>query len=135
MKSYYIKNSKEKVRWSLIEQITKPGKYHYYALPFNKGTVTLTLDTLNKHSEFRFPKHPYLPIRKKTISFQNEILILGIRLGEEKEEKVYIQVLQTELRISCTVDTDQTYLSRYAYFALYNFMSTCLIRIFPCLAN
>lgn len=101
--------------------MTNPEKYHYYTLPLEKGTVRLTLDTLNKHSDFRFPERPYLVIRKRTISFQNEVLILGIRLGEEKEERVYIRVLQEELRVSCSVDTDYTYLSRYAYFALYSF--------------
>lgn len=106
----------------MIKEITSPGEYHYYTLPLEEGTVKLTLDILNKHSEFRFPERPYLMIRKRNISFQNEVLTLGIQLGEEKEERVYIRVLQNELRISCSVDTDHTYLSRYAYFALYNFM-------------
>ncbi|WP_158797513.1 hypothetical protein [Pedobacter sp. L105] len=107
----------------MVKETTSPGKYHYYTLPLEKGTVTLTLKTLNKHSEFRFSERPYLVICRRTISFQNEVLILGIRLGEEKEERVYIRLLQTELRISCSVDTDHTHLSRYAYFALYQFVS------------
>ena len=107
----------------MTNQITSPGEHHYYTLPLEAGTVKLTLDTLNKHSEFRFSERFYLVIRLRLISFQNEVLTLGTQLGEEKEERVYIRVLQTELRISCSVDTDDTYLSRYAYFTLYHLMS------------
>ena len=105
----------------MIKEITSPGKYHYYTLTLEKGTVKLTLKTLNQHSDFRFTERPYLLNRRSTISFRHEILILGIRLGEDK---AYIRVLETELKISCTVDTDHTYLTRYAYFALYQFVSS-----------
>ena len=91
-----------------------------YSLPLQKGTRKLTLDTLNNHSEFRFTKRPYLLIRMKSVSFKNEVWTLSIILDHEKEEFVYIRVLQIELKISCSVDTDQTYLSRYSYFAMYN---------------
>lgn len=56
------------------------------------------------------------------ISFQNEELTLGVSLEEENEERIYIRVLQDELRVSCSVDTDKNYLSRYAYFTLYHLL-------------
>lgn len=37
----------------------------------------------------------------------------------EKEEQVYIKVQETELQISCSTDTDEHFISRCAYFALY----------------
>lgn len=56
------------------------------------------------------------------ISFQNEVLAVDVRLGDEDEERVYIRVLQDEIRVSCSVDTDKNYLSRYAYFTLYSLL-------------
>ena len=93
----------------------------WYTLPLENGSRILTLQTLNTHSDFRFSERPYLVIRKRTISFHNEVLTLGIRLGDEEEERVYIRVFEQELHISCSVDTHPAYLSRYAYFALYTF--------------
>ena len=94
----------------------------FYTLPLEKGTSLLTLQTLNSHSAFRFPKRPYLLIRTRKISFTNEILTIGIKLGKSpREEQVYIQIQQTELKVSCSTDTDKEFISRYAYFALYQF--------------
>ncbi|MBB5620974.1 hypothetical protein HDE69_002027 [Pedobacter cryoconitis] len=80
------------------------------------------METLNKFSEFRRPKRPYLRVQTRKISFENEVLTLGVILGIEAEEKVYIKVKPFELLVSCSVDTDESYLSRYAYFALCDIM-------------
>lgn len=96
----------------------------FYTLPLEQGGFVLTLNILNKHSDFSYSKHVRLSIKKRIISFRNEVLVLGIRLGEEKEEQVYIRVLQTGLIVSCSTDTSSDYLSRYAYFALYSFLRT-----------
>ncbi|RZK10781.1 MAG: hypothetical protein EOO43_19925 [Flavobacterium sp.] len=91
-----------------------------FKLSFLEGTLKLTYDELNSHSEFRLTKGLSINIRK--ISFQNEWLTIGIKLDDEKEEKVYLKATLKELLISCSVDTDESYLSRYAYFALHKLM-------------
>ena len=90
----------------------------FFRLPFQHGTFKLGIDTLNKFSDFRKPKHPYLRIQTRKISFLNELLIVGVIVGEEAEEMVYIKVKPLELLVSCSVDTDENYLGRYTYFAL-----------------
>ena len=95
---------------------------HFFRLPLKEGTVTLTLDCLNRHSEFRRPVRPYLCIRLRKIAYQNEVLIVGVKLDKEDEETVYLRVTSTEVLVSCSVDTHETYLSRYAYFALVELM-------------
>ena len=91
-----------------------------FRLPFLTGTFKLPYETLNSHSAFRVTKGLSISIRK--ISFQNEWLTIGIKLDEEKEEKVYLKSTLKELLIGCSVDTDESYLSRYAYFALHKLM-------------
>lgn len=94
----------------------------FYRLPFQEGTLRLTLATLDRHSAAEDYKQPYPLISIRKIAYHNELLIVGIRLDQEEEERVFMQVHQTELRISCSVDTHETYLSRYAYFALQDSM-------------
>lgn len=91
-----------------------------FKLPFLDGTLKLRYEILNTYSEFRFTKGLSITIRK--ISFQNEWLTVGIKLDNEREEKVYLKATLKELLISCSVDTDESYLSRYAYFALHKLM-------------
>ncbi|WP_457270341.1 hypothetical protein [Pedobacter sp. UYEF25] len=56
---------------------------------------------------------------KKKISFVNEILTYSIKIGKEEDEAiVHIRITETELLITCNVDTDEDYLSRYAYLLL-----------------
>jgi hypothetical protein len=98
------------------------SELHFFRLPLERGTTTLTLDCLNRHSEFRRPLRPYLNIGLKKIAYQNEILIVGVKLDKEGEETVYLRVMSTEVLVSCSVDTHETYLSRYAYFALVELM-------------
>lgn len=91
-----------------------------FKMSFSEGTLKLKYDELNRHSEFRITKGLSINIRK--ISFQNEWLTIGIKLNSEKEEKVYLKATLKELLVSCSVDTDESYLSRYAYFALHKLM-------------
>lgn len=100
-----------------------PQGIDFFHLPLEKGTVILSLETLNRHSAFRRTRKPFLYIKQRKISFQSEILTIGITLGEEKEEMVYLQVKPTELLVSCSVDTNESYLSRYAYYALQDLMN------------
>lgn len=92
-----------------------------YKLPFEKNTFYLSEKTLNAHSKFRNP-NGYLRIETKELSFKNEILTLSVKLPNEPKMLVYLKVTKMELLVSCNFDTDQTYLSRYAYFALWNQM-------------
>ncbi|SIT17002.1 hypothetical protein [Belliella pelovolcani] len=93
----------------------------FFRLPFEKGTFCLTEETLNSNSKFRNP-NGYIRIETKELSFRNEILTLSVKLPEEPKKLVYLKVTEKELLVSCNFDTDQTYLSRYAYFALWNQM-------------
>lgn len=96
---------------------------NFFRLPFKSGTRILTMETLNKYSDFRRPKRPYLRINRRKLSFHNELLTIGVTLNNEEEERIYIRVTASELLVSCSVDTTDSYLSRYAYFALYDMMS------------
>jgi len=94
-----------------------------FSLPFEKDTFLLTLITLNSHSNFNHSEVPRSAYEMRKISFINEILTLGIRFYFEKEERVYLKVTSNHLLVSCSVDTDSSYLSRYAYFAIYSLIS------------
>lgn len=95
---------------------------NFFRLPFIPGTRKLSENTLNQYSEIRKPKRGYLPIRIRKTSFSNELLTIGIVLDKEPEEMVYIKATASELLVSCSVDTHEKYLSRYAYFALYRLL-------------
>ncbi|WP_192348270.1 hypothetical protein [Algoriphagus sp. Y33] len=94
-----------------------PNPKNFYRLPFEKGTFELTEQTLNLNSDFRKPNYFY-SIKVRNIHFRNEILTLGVKLEDEQEKLIYLKVTQHELLVSCNVDTDSGYLSRYAYFGL-----------------
>ncbi|TCD11593.1 hypothetical protein EZ449_04855 [Pedobacter frigidisoli] len=78
--------------------------------------------TLDSLSEFRSPKRGYLSVNVKHLGFVNEILTSSISIGKEDTEFVYLRVTQDHLLISCSVDTDEFYLSRYAYFFLNKYL-------------
>lgn len=94
-----------------------------YALPFEKDALILTLETLNSHSNYNYEQLPLAAYETRMISYRNEFLTLGITFHFEKEERVYLKVTERCLLVSCSVDTDSSYLSRYAYFALFRIMS------------
>lgn len=95
---------------------------NFFHLPFTPNTRILTENTLNQHSEIRKPKRGYFPIKIRKVSFSNELLVIGVILDKETEELVYIKVTASKLLISCSVDTHENYLSRYAYFSLAQLM-------------
>lgn len=100
---------------------SKPA-HSFFRLPLEKGTRILRLSSLNAHSAFRRLQKPYLPVTIRMMSFRREVLTIGVRIADECEERVLIRVRETELWINCTVDTDEHYLSRYAYFALHELL-------------
>ncbi|KEO75193.1 hypothetical protein [Anditalea andensis] len=89
----------------------------YYRLPLEIGTFCLLEETLNAHSKYRKPLSHYR-IETKKLHFRNEILTLSVKLQDEPKMLVYLKVTEKELLVSCNFDTDQNYLSRYAYFTL-----------------
>lgn len=95
---------------------------NFFRLPFEPNTRILTENILNQYSEIRKPKKGYFPIKIRKISFSNELLVISVILDKETEELVYIKVTTSELLVSCSVDTHEDYLSRYAYFTLYDLM-------------
>lgn len=108
----------------MLSPIRKPtAELQFYTLPLEPGTLKLSIDTLNSNSAFRFPKRAYIQILLRKMSFKNEILTLSVKLDKEAEERVYIKVKQTAVHVYCSVDTHRAYLSRYAYFALYQLIS------------
>lgn len=99
-----------------------PSQRSFFKLPLEPNTFRLRKETLNSYSEFRRQEKPYFPIEVRTISFRNAILTLAVKLKEEAGQQVFIQVREKELLVSCSVDTCETFLSRYAYFALIGLM-------------
>jgi hypothetical protein len=94
----------------------------FFRLPLKTGTFDLDLETLDRYCNFRIPKKPYLNIQIRKIDYINEVWIFGVKLNKEEEEKVYIKVTATALLVSCSVDTDESYLSRYVYCLLYRLL-------------
>jgi len=95
---------------------------NFFRLPFKPGTRILTEFTLNKYSEIREPRKDHLSIKTRKIAFRNELLVIGVTLDSEPEEMVYIKATTSELLVSCSVDTHEDHLSRYAYFTLRQLM-------------
>lgn len=90
----------------------------FYELPFEVGTRILTRATLDANSDIRKPKQRFFSIEINKVEFFNEVLTYTIRIEDEPQEKVYLKVTEKALMISCSVDTDYSYLSRYSYFLL-----------------
>ncbi|EOZ93848.1 hypothetical protein A33Q_3453 [Indibacter alkaliphilus LW1] len=99
------------------QQIQNIDEKRFFRLPFEKNTFRLSLNTLNAHSNFRKPANFY-QIETKILSFKNELLTVSVKLPDEPKKLVYLKVTREELLVSCNFDTDQTYLSRYAYYAI-----------------
>ncbi len=102
--------------YKTIKQI--PEGLSFFRLPFDKGTVRLSLSTLNEYTTHRRIQRPYEKVEIKKIGYHHETLIIAIWLKDDVEERVYIKVTPTCLLVSCSVDTHETHLGRYAYLAL-----------------
>ncbi|MCX2496151.1 hypothetical protein OQX63_21830 [Pedobacter sp. PF22-3] len=98
--------------------ITIAGKplSRFYKLPFEKGSKVLRLATLESHSTFSVGKKPE-PLVIQSLSFEQGLVTVQVKLGGE-EIRVYLAVEYDHLLVSCSVDTDESYLGRYAYLTL-----------------
>ncbi len=108
----------------MTKPITITGKplSQFYKLPFEKGSRVLRLEVLDQiaiglHSTFSVGKKSDLP-DIQSLSFDQGLLIVNVILGKEDAARVYIGVEYDCLLVSCSVDTDETYLGRYAYLTL-----------------
>ncbi|WP_293308080.1 hypothetical protein [Pedobacter sp. UBA5917] len=89
----------------------------FYKLPFAKGSRILTLQVLEMHTAFRVRKNPNL-LAMASLSFNVGMLTISVKLDKEEPAKVYLFVAYDCLLVSCSIDTDETYLSYCAYRAL-----------------
>ncbi|WP_293785897.1 hypothetical protein [uncultured Pedobacter sp.] len=88
----------------------------FYKLPLEKGSRVLRLAVLESHCTLSAGKRPE-PLGITSLSFEQGLLTVTVKLGGE-EAKVYISVEYDCLLVSCSVDTDESYLGRYAYLTL-----------------
>ncbi|QNR85884.1 hypothetical protein H9N25_05405 [Pedobacter riviphilus] len=108
----------------MTKPITIAGKplSRFYQLPLEKGSRVLSLAVLDQvasglHSTFGIGKKPDLPVIQ-SLSFDQGLLVVNVILGKEDVARVYIGVEYDCLLVSCSVDTDETYLGHYAYLTL-----------------
>ncbi|MDQ8051904.1 MAG: hypothetical protein REI78_02710 [Pedobacter sp.] len=96
---------------------------NFFRLPFEENSFKLTFNTLNdhKHPDFVVKKRQRISNRK--ISFANEILTVGITIGDDDEREVYLKVTLEGLLVSDNEDTTDKFLGYFAYMALNNLMS------------
>ncbi|NII82090.1 MULTISPECIES: hypothetical protein [unclassified Pedobacter] len=107
----------------MTKPITIAGKplSRFYQLPLEKGSRVLSLAVLDQtagglHNTFGVGKKPDLPVIQ-SLSFDQGLLTVHVKL-EGEEARVYIAVEYDCLLVSCSVDTDETYLGHYAYLIL-----------------
>lgn len=104
----------------MTDQIIIAGKpiSQFYKLPFDKNTRILRLNVLESHTEIRAGNRQYYLVDRETLSFKKGVLTIRVTLENEQPVKVYLKVEYDHLLVSCSVDTDESYLGRYAYRAL-----------------
>ncbi|WP_173091332.1 hypothetical protein [Pedobacter foliorum] len=101
----------------MTNQVMVAGKpiSQFYKLPFEKNTRILRLNVLESNTEHRAGNRPYYLVKRKPISFKKGVLTIRVKLENEPLVKVYLKVEYDHLLVSCSVDTDESYLGRYAY--------------------
>ena len=101
----------------MTKPITGKPLSQFYKLPFEKGSRVLRFEALELHNTFSVGKKPDLPAIQ-SLSFDQGLLTVHVKLEKEEVARVYIGVEYDCLLVSCSVDTDETYLGRYAYLTL-----------------
>lgn len=102
----------------------KPQTLSQFSLPFQSNSWKLTPEILDKYCGLKSSeRYSYMPVTVREIDYQNEVLTLGVLIAGEVEQQVYLQVCSRYLLVSCSTDTDETYLSRYAYYGLREFIT------------
>ena len=105
----------------MLSKIKKPMiAQDFYRLPFKPGTKILTKDILHQHSNMGHFRMSGLAISVRKLSFSVDTLTVGIMINKGLQQRVYLKITPSELLVSCSVDTDECYLSFYAYVVLSN---------------
>ncbi|MCX3267205.1 hypothetical protein [Pedobacter agri] len=95
----------------------------FYKLPFEKGGRVLRQQVLEAHTDHRVAENQYYLYDKDIISFKRGLVTMEVSQIDEKwtiykPARIYFKVEYDHLLISCTLDTDCTYLSWNVYLAL-----------------
>ncbi|MDN3587164.1 hypothetical protein QWY86_10825 [Pedobacter aquatilis] len=95
----------------------------FYKLPFEKGSRILKQQVLDAHTDFGADDKQYYLNGKDIISFKHGLVTMEVSQIDEnwtiyKPIRIYFKVEYDHLLISCTLDTDNTYLSWDVYIAL-----------------
>ena len=80
-----------------------------------KAGGVLSQQVLEAHTVFRAGKNPYYMVDIKRLSFKHGLMKMRVQVENEKPVLVYFNVAYDHLLVSCSVDTDASYLSRYVY--------------------
>lgn len=104
----------------MADEIMLAGKpiSQFYKLPFDKNTRILRLNVLESHKELKVGNIRSTMVERKLLSFKKGILTMRVKLENEHPVRVYLKVEYSQLLVSCSVDTDESYFGRYAYHAL-----------------
>ncbi|UKJ09183.1 hypothetical protein [Solitalea lacus] len=93
-----------------------------YILPFENDDFTLTLEVLNKHSQFRQDNRRYVSFSTQELAYTSGILKLLVSIRGDTEELLCLKVTPSALMVWCSKIGDGSSLSRHAYFGLYRFV-------------
>ena len=92
----------------------------YHRLPLATNSCKLNLATLNEHSNYSYNRKPYLYSSITKTGFEGGILTICVVLKRgTPAQLVYICINDGALWVTCDAGTDEQFLSRHAYTALY----------------
>lgn len=91
---------------------------HFYKLPFESTTRVLYLQVLELHKPLRAGNRTNFRLENKFISFRKGVLTIRVKWEREPAEKVFLRVEYDHLLVSCSADTNRSYLGKQAYHAL-----------------
>ncbi|WP_316799506.1 hypothetical protein [Pedobacter frigidisoli] len=95
----------------------------FYSIPLDDGCI-LTEAWLNEHSDFRRPVRPYLYVTIFKTGFDHGILVYKVIVERDTPAQlVYMIVKDEKLLVTCNAGTNESFLSRHAYFALHRGMN------------
>ncbi|WP_316799504.1 hypothetical protein [Pedobacter frigidisoli] len=103
-----------------------PDCLGFYCIPLDEESCSLSLEVLNQHSEFRDCKDPFLLFFVRHKGFDYSLVKLTVEIEQEKKPKlVYLAIKDRRMYVTCNSGTNSSFLSRHAYFAVYDTMSYC----------
>lgn len=95
----------------------------YHRLSLVPNSCRLSLATLNEHSNYSYTRKPNLYSSMIETGFEGGILTIRLVLKRDTPAQlVYICLSNGALGVTCNAGTDEHFLSRHAYMALYRFI-------------